>query len=284
MIVDITSENFQEIVIQNSQQLPVLVDFWSPNCGPCMQIMPQLEALAQELAEQFILAKVNTEEQPELAEHFQIRSIPSFKVFKDGQVVAELVGAQPIADIKTLLEPYLKADLSEELRQQAQEAFLAENYDQVVSLLGQAAQANPNNYLVHLDLVKMYLHTGNLTQAQNLFNKLPEEAQTSPQGKPLNMLMEFGKIVHESAPVIEIQASLKENPNDAASLYGLVGYLMINHAYEEAMQTLLKLFMVERDFKEGIAQKTLINIFSALQEDQPELVKSYRRKLQGLLF
>lgn len=284
MIVDITKENFQELVVDNSKNLPVLVDFWSPNCGPCLQIMPQLESLAQEMTDQFILAKVNTEEQPELADHFQIKSIPSFKVFKNANVVAELVGAQPISEIKDLLKPHLQADPSEELRQQAQVAFHDENYSEVVNLLGQAAQANPNNYLVHLDLVKMYLHTGSLEEAQNLFAKLPEEAQNSPEGKPLNLLMEFSKIVHESAPITEIQATLKTNPNDASSLYGLVGYLMINRAYEEALQTLLKLFMVEREFKEGIAQKTLLKTFNALQADQPELVKSYRRKFQGLLF
>ena len=284
MIVDITADNFQQMVLENSFHLPVLVDFWAPWCGPCKQILPQLENLAQGWAGRFILAKINTEEQTELANQFQIRSIPSFKLYKNGKVIAELQGAHPLAKFKEMLEPHLKPEPSEELRLQAQEAFQLGNYDEVVRLLGEAAQANPNNYRVHLDLVKMYLHTGNLEQGQSLFDKLPEEAQNSPEGKPLKLLMRFGKIVDESPAIEDIQASLREDPNNAEALYGLVGYLIIHNAFEEAFKALLKLFTSHKDFQDNIAQKTLLELFESLKDSHPELVKNYRRKLQMLMF
>lgn len=284
MIADITKDNFQEVVLQNSTQLPVLIDFWSPNCPACSQILPQLEALAQKWAGRFILAKINTESQSELADQFQIKSIPSFKIIHHGKLIGDFQGAEALKDIKATLEPILKPDESETLRLQAQEAFHQKDYDQVIALLAQAAQANPNNYRVHLDLIKMYLHTGNLEQGQALFNKLPEEAQTSPEGRPLGMLMTFGKIVDQAAPLADIQAALQANPNDCDALYGVTGYLMINHAYEDAMKMLLKLFMTQRDYQDGIAQKTLIQIFEALQESHPQLVNTYRRQLQNQLF
>lgn len=284
MIVDITAETFQEMVLHNSTHLPVLVDFWAPWCEPCKQTMPHLEALAQEWAGRFILAKINTEEQSELANQFQIKSIPSFKLFKNGQVIAQLEGAQPIAAFKKMLEPHIKADASEDLRLQAQQAFVQRQYDDVVRLLGEAAQANPNNYRVHLDLVKMYLHTGNLDQGQKLFDKLPQQAQQSPEGKPLKLLMRFGKVVDEAPPIEMIQANLQTDPNDADSLYGLAGYLIIHQAYEDGLKTLLKLFSHHRDYQANLAQKTLLEVFEALKDSHPELVKVYRRKLQTLLF
>ena len=284
MIVEITPENFQQMVIENSMQLPVLVDFWAPWCGPCRQVMPLLEKLAQEWAGRFILAKVNTEAQQELAAQFQIRGIPHFKIFHKGEVVKELQGALPITEFKAALEPYLKPDESEALRLQAQQAFAEGRYEEATELLGKASQANPNNYKVHLDLVKMYLQTGHMDKAQALFNKLPDEAKKSPEGKELGLILRFSSIVAEAGDIEQIQQTLEKDPNNAEALYGLAGYLMLHNKIEEAMQTLLKLFMVNRDYKDGIARQTLLELFDALQASQPELVNTYRRKLQNLLF
>lgn len=284
MIIDVNAENFQQMVLENSQHVPVLVDFWAPWCGPCKQVMPTLEKLAQEWAGRFILAKINTEEQQELADQFQIRGIPHFKIIHQGQVVKELQGALPVGDFKAALEPYLKADESEDLRQAAKAAFSEGEFDQAVALLGQAAQANPNNYKVHLDLVQMYLHTGHMEQAEALLNKLPEEAQNSKEGKSLKNLMHFAKVVEEAGSIKGIQQAIETNPNDPAALYGLSGYLMLHGDVEKAMQSLLKLFMVDKTYQEGIARTTLLQIFELLQEEQPQLVNAYRRKLQNLMF
>lgn len=284
MIIEITPENFQQMVVENSHHVPVLVDFWAPWCGPCKQVMPMLEKLAQEWAGRFILAKVNTEEQQELAAQFQIRGIPHFKIFHQGEIVKELQGALPITEFKAALEPYLKPDESEDLRQQAQQAFAQGQIDQAIELLGKASQANPNNYKVPLDLVKMYLHTGHMDKAKALFDKLPDEAKQSPEGKELNLMMRFASIIDEAGDLEQIQKTLADNPNDPDALYGLAGYLMLNGQMEEAMQALLKLFMTHRDYKDGIAKTTLLEIFDALQKEQPELVNAYRRKLQNLLF
>jgi len=173
---------------------------------------------------------------------------------------------------------------SEQLRLEAQAAYEAKDFESVVQLLAQATEADPNNYLVHLDLVKMYLNTGHLDQAINLFYKLPEEAQNSKEGQPFILLLLGAKIINQSPSLEEIQATLQENPNDADMLYGLTGFLIVNHAYEQAMQTLLKLFTADKDYKEGFARETLLKMFEVLQPVTPELVTHYRRKLQSLLF
>ncbi len=132
---------------------------------------------------------------------------------------------------------------SEQLRLEAKAAFEANDFEKVIQLFSQAVQADPNNFQVHLDLARMYFQTGNLEKSIELFNKLPEEAQLSAEGKTLNLFLICAEIVSQSPSLEEIQIALEQDHNDADMLYSLTGYLMINHGYEEAIKTLLKLFI-----------------------------------------
>jgi len=284
MIVDITLNNVQEMVMQNSKRLPVLLNFWSPLNEQSKLTNTILEKLAQEFAGKFILAKINADQQTELAQKLGSPTIPFCKLIKNGDIVTEYQGLLTEDAYRAMLEANIQEEPSEVLRLQAGEAFAQGQYDQAIKLLGEAAKVNANNFKIHLDLVQMYLHTGHLDKAQDLFYKLPEEAQNDPKGKELEGILFFSAVLEQAPEIENIQATLAKNPNDSDALYALAGYLMLNGHAENALQSLFKLFMVDRTYQEGLPQKAIIKAFEMLTAKAPELVTIYRRKFQSLLY
>ena len=284
MIVDVTINNFQEMVMQNSKQLPVLINFWNPTNPESMQANAILEKLAQEMAGKFILAKINFDQQQDLAQKLSVPSVPFYKVIKDGSIATEFEGLLSESAYRSLLNAQIEEDASETLRKKAAQAFTQGQFDQAVEYLGDAARENPNNFKVHLDLIQLYLHTDQLEQANELFSKLPEAAQKDPQGLYIKGVLHFTEVVNNAPPVESIQAALVENPSECDALYHLAAILVINGQMENALQSLFKLFTADRGYQEGLPQKTIIKLFDMLAGTQPELVTAYRRKFQSLLY
>jgi len=284
MIVDVTLANVQEMVMQNSKRFPVVINFWSSLNEQSKLANTLLEKIATERAGEFILAKINIDREKDITEKFGVTEVPFYKVVKNNDIVTEGAGLLTEAAYRSLVEANVQEEPSEQLRKQATQAFAQGEFDLAVKLLGEAAQANPNNFKVHLDLVQMYLHTGHLDKASNLLQKLPEEAQNSPQGKQVNGVIYFTEVVNQSPSIEQIQHALAQNPNDTDALFGLAGFLMLNGQSENALQTLFKLFTLDRGYQDSLPQKTILKAFEMLSGPAPELVTMYRRKFQSLLY
>ncbi|HID00369.1 MAG TPA: thioredoxin [Piscirickettsiaceae bacterium] len=282
-IIDVTQDNFQQVVIEGSNAQPVLVDFWAPWCGPCRMVMPMLEKLANELAGQFVLAKVNIDEQQQLALQYGVRSVPTFKLFKGGQVVGELMGAQPESAFRQLLEPHL-VRASDELRQQALAAFRAGQTEQAIGLLKEAAAQDPQNTRIHLDLVNLYLKTGQIQAAAELYNSLPQAVRDSEAGKPLGLILKFAKTAQSAGPVETVEQKLQEDPNNPTLLVALAAHRLLQQDYEGALSTFIKALTPDVNVMDGKIKALLLEVFDILDKEAPELVKQYRRRLQMLMF
>lgn len=284
MIVDVTLGNVQEMVMQNSKRFPVVIHFWSSLNEQSKLANTILEKIATERAGEFILAKINVDREKDITAKFAVTDVPFYKVVKNNDIVTEGAGLLTETAYRALINANVQEEPSEQLRKQATQAFAQGEFDLAVKLLGEAAQANPNNFKVHLDLVQMYLHTGHLDKANNLLQKLPEEAQNSPQGKQVNGVIYFTEIINQSPSIEQIQTTLASNPNDSDALFGLAGFLMLNGQSENALQTLFKLFTLDRGYQDGLPQKTILKAFEMLSGPAPELVTMYRRKFQSLLY
>ena len=143
-IFDIDEANYEQIVLQGSHQVPVLVDFWASWCQPCQLLMPLLAKLVEEYQGRFILAKINTEEQQAIAGQFGIRSIPTVKLFRDGQPVDEFAGALPESEIRAFLDRHLPR-ASDGSVAQAEERLHAGDTEGALALLSQAREEDPGN-------------------------------------------------------------------------------------------------------------------------------------------
>ncbi|NPA72476.1 MAG: tetratricopeptide repeat protein [Gammaproteobacteria bacterium] len=284
MIVDVTINNFQEMVMQHSKQRPVVAYFWSHNNEQSRQDITTLEKLAHEMAGKFILAKINYDQQSDLVQKLSVPVPPFYKLIVEGDIKTEGPGGLPEDAYRSMLNANLTIDPSEDLRKQAAQAFAQGHSDEAVALLGQAAQVNPNNFKIHLDLVQLYLHSQQIEMAKELFSKLPDKAKADPQGEFIEGLLYFSELIEGAGEVPEIQAILAEEPNNIPALFQLTGYLVLNHKMENALQTLFKIFTLDRAYQEGLPQKTIIRIFNMLKSTEPELVNTYRRKFQSLLY
>lgn len=276
-IIDITLENFQQVILEGSMQQPVLVDFWSDGCAPCKQLLPILTQLANEYQGQFILAKVNVGEQQELAAQFQVRSVPTLMLVSQGQLVDQLSGAKPESEIRAFLEPHLRNPVAE-LKEQVKQLIGAEELDQAQLLLQQAISQLPEDYDLQIDLARVLLQKSQTTEAKAVLDKLPETEKGRPEVKGLIAGLSFA----EKAPSAEKLAEIADQ-DDSEARYLKAMAALVQADYDAAIELLFAIMRDERSYQDGIAHKTLLEVFALLGEGNPLVVKS-RRKLFTLMY
>ncbi|MEL0583946.1 MAG: thioredoxin [Candidatus Thiodiazotropha sp. (ex. Lucinoma kazani)] len=280
-IFEVTVENFQQVVLDNSMKCPVLVDFWAEWCNPCKTLMPLLARLADDYQGQFILAKINTEQQQQLATHFQIRSIPSVKLFHNGEVVDEFMGALPEGEIRQFLNKHIPRE-SDALLDQADALLLQGDSESAGVLLKQASDNDPENPRIRRSYAHYMVTLGKLEEAENLLQALPMDERNKPEVASMLARIRFDRATADTPPVEELEARLKENPADSEALHQLASHKIMGNDYESALELLLTLMQKDRSYGDNAAQKEMLRIFDML-EGQGELVKRYRNRMFNLL-
>lgn len=280
-VFDVTTERFQQLVLENSMQVPVLVDFWAEWCNPCKALMPTLAKLAEEYQGKFLVAKVNTEQEQRLAAHFQVRSIPNVKLFFQGQMVDEFMGALPEVEIRRFLDKHIPRE-SDALLAQAEALLLKGDTQSAGALLKQASEIDPESPRVKLSYARYMATIGELDEAEKLLQALPDEEKSKPEVASMLARIEFDRSSADSPPTAELEKRLRENPADSEALRLLASHRVMDNDYEGALELLLILLQKDRSYADNAAQKEMLRIFELLG-GQGDLVKRYRNKMFNLL-
>lgn len=280
-IVEATQDNFDQLVLEHSRQVPVVVDFWADWCAPCKMLMPVLTALAEEYGGTFILAKVNTDEQQALAAQYGVRSLPTVKVYKDGGVVDEFMGAQPASTIRAILDRHIERE-SDRLREQAAIMLEQGDSDGALELLESTAQSDPGNPRVKIDLARTLLRRGEPEKAEIVLDDLRGEARDSSEVKRLKAQLSFARIASEEADLSKLERAVVADPDDLDTRYRLAAHYVLRGDFEAAMNQLLEIMRRDRSFRDDAARKGLLAVFEILG-GRGELVNRYRSQMFNIL-
>lgn len=294
LIKDGTEENFMAEVVEASQQVPVIVDFWATWCGPCKTLGPQLEAAVTAAKGKVKMVKVDVDANARLAQALAqqglpLQSIPTVVAFWQGRPVDMFQGAVPQSEIKSFVDKLIglaggEADggleeaiaAAEDMLAQGAAADAAQTF---AAILGE----EPENAAAFGGLARAHLAIGETDKAEALLAGVPEAIATAPEVEAARAQLDLARQAANAGPLAELSSAVEADP---ANLQARFDYALALHAagkVEEAIEQLLDILRRDRDWNEGAAKEQLFKIFEALKPNDPLALKG-RRKLSSLLF
>jgi putative thioredoxin len=275
------TEAFERDVLQASEKVPVLVDFWAPWCAPCRSLKPVLEKLAAEYGGRFLLAKVNSDEHAQLAAQFGVRGIPNVKAFIDGKLADEFTGALPESGVRAFIDRLIPTP-GEKLRRTARALVVQGDFDEAERQLRSALELEPDNQAVRLDLVELLLAKNSQAEADALFASIPER-ERDERAERLYAVLALWKRGQQLPAAEVLEARLAADPGDLDARLALGERLIADSRYEPALAELLEVVRKDRGARRTSARKLMVDVFG-LAENQAELVSKYRKLLAGALY
>ena len=280
-VFDATAATFEDTVIRKSLETPVLVDFWATWCGPCKTLGPVLEKLAAEYHGAFVLAKVDVDKEQELAAAFQIRSVPTIAVVKDGQVLGAIPGALPEGQLREMLaqvgiQPAAPVD---DAMAEVPAAPLDPHAE--VLRLRKLVEAEPNHAEHQLDLALALLQTGAAVEAEHLLDKLPANLATDDRTIKARARLGFAALLKDAPPVEVLHAAIASDPADLRARHLLGVRQLVGGDAEAGLAQFIDMLRRDKAYADGLARKSLIDAFRIL--DDADLVSRVRRQMSALL-
>ena len=278
-IVNLDLQNFQQVLLEGSKEKLIIIDFWADWCEPCKQLMPVLEKLAMQYSDQVILAKINCDEQQELAAQFGIRSLPTVAFFKDGQPVDSFGGVKTEGEIQEILTKHLPSP-SDDLIQQAQTAMGEGDANTAYTLAKQAYDLDNASMQALKLLAEAAVDAGRLDQAKELVAKIPLVEQDGDYQR-IKGKLELAEDAADSPELRALQKQVESNPDDLALKLQLALKFHEANRDEEALQQVF--IVLGRDVNFADAKKYALDIINSLPDGDP-LAATYRRKLYSTMY
>ncbi|MEF9672603.1 thioredoxin [Pseudomonas sp. MWU13-2100] len=283
-IFNATTADFDQSVIENSFHKPVLVDFWAEWCAPCKALMPMLQQIAESYQGELLLAKVDCDAEQDIVARFGIRSLPTVVLFKDGQPVDGFAGAQPESAVRKLLEPHVQMPppAAADPLEQAEALFTEGRIGDAEALLKELLGEDNSNAKALILYGRCLAERGELGEAQAVLDAVKSDEHKAALAGAKAQLT-FLRQAADLPEVADLKARLAQNPQDDEAAYQLAVQQLSRQQYEGALEGLLKLFIRNRGYSEGLPHKTLLQVFDLLGNDHP-LVTTYRRRLFAALY
>ena len=288
-IFDADAANFEELVIKGSKDRVIVVDFWAPWCGPCKTLSPILEEVVTSLGAAVALAKVNVDENQDLAMAFRVQGIPAVKVLKDGQLVDEFTGALPREQVDALLRkhvpsaPPTEAELTEDALSQARERLEMGGLAGAAALYDQLLSADPGTAGALVGLARVRLLEGRVEDVEPLTSQIEPGTPEYDQGKALLTHVSFHRIAEENGGRGACAEKLLADSGDLETRYALGCCAAIEGDYETALREWFTIVETQRDFRQGAAREAMVSVFHLLGRHHPS-VGDYPQRLYQLLY
>ena len=263
-------DNFASAVIEQSRDNLVMVDFWAEWCGPCKSLAPVIDDLAEKLDGALRVVKVDTDIEQELAGQYGVRSLPTLMLFQDGEVVEQLIGAQPLSALENFVAPYLPRG-TDALQESARTALESDDPDGAISALEQALELDPGDYRIHPLLVDLYLDHDRIDDARRLISSLP--ANVGADNAAVRIAARLN--------LVDAAADISADSDPVSREFVVAVGDAVGGDYDESVDALLELLRNNRDWKDGAVRKALVDIFNVLDDDPR--VKEWRAQMARTL-
>ena len=289
LIQDVSEANFMEAVVDASQTIPVIVDFWAPWCGPCKTLGPALEGAVKAANGAVKMAKINVDENQMIAGQMRVQSIPTVYAFYQGQPIDGFQGALPGSEIKAFVNRVIEAaggsvdgglsDAIEAAEQMLQEGAATDAVETFAAILGEDGM----NEAAYSGLARAYMALEDLDQAEAVLNGVPAEISEAPEIDVAHAQLALARQAEDAGPLGELLAAVEADADNHQARFDYAQALHAAGQVEEAVEQLLQLFRRDREWNEGAARSQLFIIFDALKANDP-IVLNGRRKLSSMIF
>ena len=280
-VFEVNQQNFAAVVVENSQRVPVLVDFWADWCQPCKTLTPLLTKLAQEYRGGFILAKVDAEAEQGLAGHFRVRSLPTVMVVWQGQIVDQMVGVQPESAYRAVIDQ-LRADPGDQILEQVDALWQHGRQKQAVELLHEALKHEPDRVELKVVLADKLVQLDRGEEARTLLQSLPAEERDRQPASGLLARLQFADLAQGAPDLATLEAQVRAKPDDCVARRQLAARYVLAGDYEAALEQFMDILRRDPKFGDEAGRKGLIALFEMLGNENP-LVMTYRRRMFSLL-